>query len=194
MSRRTLNDCASRSGCAIETLEYARSSHKNSAKLLAVLGEAYFHIDEISKSILYFKEAFFINPSEININLLKSKPIQNLIEIIHEMKPDCNDIREWIPIFGFTEDIFYMRRNLNNEQIETIKREIYSLEMNFQITGKDKIASSNITPRLINKYLWMLDYFNNQERDLESIAEIKSRLIQIDKDIFNKYFNKDDQG
>ena len=175
---------------AVETLEYARSSNRNSARLMSLLGEAYYHTDDISKSILFFREAFFINPSEIDTGFLNAKPVLDLIKIVKEKKPDCHDVREWIPIFGFVEDIFYVRRNLNNDQLETIKREIYSLEKSYQTTAKEKISESNIITRLINKYIWMLDYFVSQEYDFESIKEIKSRLIRIDKDIFEPYFQK----
>ncbi len=177
---------------AIETLEYARISYKNSAKLLSLLGESNFHIDERSKSILYFREAFFIDPSDIDLDLLKAQPVLDIIDIIGEKKPDLKVLREWIPIFGFTEDIFNARRNLNSEQIETIRQEIYSLEKNFQTISKEKISDSNIVPRLINKYIWMLDFFYVQKYDSEIIKEIKDRLITIDKDLFGPFFEKAD--
>ncbi len=173
---------------SIDTLEYARSSNRNDAKLNSLLGEAYFHTNEISRSLLFFKEAFFIDPSDIDLDPLKSKPIQDLIKITKNKKTGCNDIREFMPIFGFTEDIFYTRRNINTEQMEAIKREIYTLEKNLHLLPGEKAGESNIIPRLINKYIWMLDYFRFQKYDYENIAEIKNRLVQLDKDIFEEYF------
>jgi tetratricopeptide (TPR) repeat protein len=175
---------------SIETLEYARSSNRNSARLNSLLGEAYFNTNEISRSLLFFKEAFFINPSEIDLAPLKSKPIQDLAVITKEKKPGANDIREWMPLFGFTHDIFYARRNINSEQIEAIKREIYTLEKNLHALSKEKTAESNIIPRLINKYIWMLDYFRFQNYDYESITEIKNRLIQLDGETLEGYFKE----
>jgi tetratricopeptide (TPR) repeat protein len=177
---------------SIETLEYARSSNRNSARLNSLLGEAYFNLNEISRSLLFFKEAFFINPSEIDLTPLKSKPILNLIALVNEKKPDAGDIREWIPVFGFISDIFYARRNINSEQIEAIKREIYTLEKNLHILSKEKAKESNIIPRVINKYIWMLDFFRFQNYDYESITEIKNRLIQLDSGIFESYFKEHD--
>ena len=175
---------------SIETLEYARSSNRNSARLNSLLGEAYFNTNEISRSLLFFKEAFFINPSEIDLTPLKSKPIMDLAGITKEKKPEANDIREWIPVFGFTHDIFYARRNINSEQIEAIKREIYTLEKNLHASSKEKIEKSNIIPRLINKYIWMLDYFRFQNYDFENINEIKNRLLQLDRESFEDYFKE----
>ncbi|MBN2038968.1 MAG: hypothetical protein JW864_02935 [Spirochaetes bacterium] len=177
---------------SIETLEYARSSNRNDAKLNSLLGEAYFHIDEISRGLLFFKEAFFINPSDIDLNILKSEPVQSLIRVTKERKPECRDVREWIPVFGFIEDIFYARRNINSQQVETIKREIYSLEKNCRDMSKEKIPESNIVPRLINKYIWMLDYFRFQNYNYESISEIRNRLVVLDKDIFETFFKENE--
>jgi len=176
---------------AIETLEYARSAKKEDAKLLAILGEAYFNIREEQKSVLLFREAFFINPTEIDLTLLESKAILDLIDIIKEKKFDCDDVREWIPIFGFLEDIFHTKRRLEREQYEALKLDIYNLERNFQTINKEKIQNSNIKPRLINKYLWMLDYFEIQEYDLNNQRDIKERLLMIDRDLFEGYFTKD---
>lgn len=172
----------------IETLEYARSSYRTSAKLLAVLGEACYHASEIPKSLLLLREAFFIDPSEIDLRILKSKPITDLTAIVRERKPDCQDVREWIPIFGFLEDIFYVKRQMNSSQIEAIKRDIYTLEKNYQAFGREKAEGTNIIPRLINKYLWMLDYFEFQHYDFENITEIKNRLMQIDGALFESFF------
>lgn len=175
---------------AIETLEYARSSYKNHAKLLSMLGESYFYTEEISKSLLCFKEAFFINPSDIDLSILKSRPITDIINAVKRLKPGCMDIREWIPVLGYTEDVFYARRNLYADQVETIKGEIFSLEKSYQTADREKLERTNIIPRLINKYLWMLDYFRFQNYDLENIKEIKRRLIQLDQAVFEEYFKK----
>jgi tetratricopeptide (TPR) repeat protein len=173
---------------SIETLEYARSSNRNSARLNSLLGEAYFHTNEISRSLLFFKEAFFIDPSQIDLGPLKSKPVQDMIAVTKIKKPGCTDIREYMPVFAYTEDIFYARRNLNTEQVEEIKREIFTLEKNLNQITREKAEETNIIPRLINKYIWMLDYFRFQKYDYENIVEIKNRLIQLDKEIFEEYF------
>lgn len=177
-------------GKAIETFEYARISYKTSAKLLALLGEAYFHHNEIPKSLLYFREAFLLNPSEIELDLLHSKPMNRLIEIVHERKMGCPDVREWIPIFGYLEDLFYVKRQLNSQQVESIKREIYTMEKSYQTMSSEHLESTNIVPRLINKYLWMLDYFEEQNYDFESITEIRNRLIKLDKNLFEGFFKE----
>jgi tetratricopeptide (TPR) repeat protein len=174
---------------AAETLEYARSTYRSNAKLLSLLGESYFHINEIPKSLVFFREAFFIDPSGIDLSLLNSKPIADLARIARERKPG-RDEREWIPVFGYIEDVFYVKRQINTDMFESIKREIYTLEKNLQQMSSDTVESGNIIPRLINKYLWMLDYFELQSYDFANIADIRSHLIKMDKAIFGEFFKK----
>lgn len=177
-------------GYTIETLEYARSSTRSSAKLLSLLGEAYYHTGEVPRSLLFLKEAFFINPSEIDLNLLKAKPVQDLLGVVREKRPDAPDPREWIPIYGFLEDVFYVKRQLNSQQLEGIKRDTYNLDASFRTMSREKIDSTSVMPRLINKYLWLLDYYEFQKYDFQIITEIRDRLKQIDRDLFEEYFKK----
>ena len=175
---------------AIETLEYAMSSYKIGAKLLFLLGESYYHIDDIPKCLLYMREAFQIDPSQIDITLIEAKPIREIIEAIQGSNRSMTDIREWIPIFGYLTDVFYVRRNLNKQQVESLKREIFNLEKSLTRLSIDDIDATNIIPRLLNKYLWLLDYYIHQNRNTEHSDEIKDRLIALDKDLFEKFFKK----
>ncbi|MBN2159120.1 MAG: hypothetical protein JW807_06975 [Spirochaetes bacterium] len=175
---------------AIETLEFARSSYKSNARLMAILGEAYFHIGDISKSLLSFREAFFIDPSEIDITILKAKPINELAAIVKNQRGDLQDIAEWMPIYGHINDIFYVKRNLSAHQMESIEKDIYNLEVTYQKMNKSQVETSNIIPRLINKYLWLLDYYTLQNYNFDNISQIRERLLAIDPGLFQEYFSK----
>jgi len=174
----------------IEILEYARNSYKNNSRLLSALGEAFFHKEEYSESLLYFKEAFFINPAEINLKLLKAVPILEIIDIIKTERPEYYDIRDWIPIYGFLADIFYVRRNLSRRQLESLRTDIYNLEKSYIQMDKDKINETSILPRLINKYLWILEYYEFQEFNKTHLMEIQKRLIKLDENLFKEYFEE----
>ncbi len=171
----------------IETLEYARSSFKSNAQLLAILGEAYYHIQEVPKSLICFKEAFFINASEIDIHILHSEPITKLHQIATEL--DKNKYtNEWIPVLGFIYDIFYVRKNISRHQVENIEKDIYNLELSYQKMNKEEITNSKLLPRLMVKYLWMLDYYEFQNYNFDNITEIRDRLLNLDKELFQDFF------
>lgn len=173
---------------AVETLEYAMNSYKSSARLLFILGESYYHLDDIPKSLLYMREAFMIDPSQIDLSLIESKPVLEIINALKESGRNFRDIREWIPVYGFITDIFYVRRNLSKHQVESLKREVFNLEKSYNRLGVDDIDNTNVLPRMINKYLWLLDYYDSQVTNPENLEQIRSRLIAIDKDLFYEYF------
>ena len=175
---------------AIDTLEFAKNSYKSNARLLAILGEAYFHIDDIPKSLLYFREAFYVDPSEVDLDLIKAKPVRDLVEIIKRGRSDYKNINEWIPVYGFLHDIFYVKRNINTHQADVIQNDLYNLEVNYQKMSRDQLENSNVVPRLINKYLWMLDYYELQNYSFENISQIRERLMNISSDLFKEYFEK----
>jgi len=176
---------------AIQTLEYARSLYSDNAYLLSNLAEAYFQIDDLSTSLLYFKEAFFINPSEIELHNLKADPILKLIKKIKEEQGQEIDIREWIPIYAFTEDVFYVRRNITKSLIINIEKEIYKFEVRFNKMDEKTKRTTKLLPRLINRYLWMLDYYEFQNYNLENINQLKKRLTTLRPNLFTTFFQKE---
>jgi tetratricopeptide (TPR) repeat protein len=175
---------------AVDTLEYVGKSYNSNARLLSILAEANYHLGETTKSLWYFREAFFIDPSEINLDLIKAEPVKRLYDIALQKCSSAIDPKEWIPVFGFIYDIFYVRKNLQERQVDIIKDDLYRLEINFQQMNKDQIETSNVLPRLLNRYLWLLDYYEFQNYSYENITQIKARLMNIDPNLFEEYFTK----
>ncbi len=174
----------------VDTLEYAKNSYKSNASLLAILGEAYYHLEDIPKSLLYFREAFYTDPQEIDISIIKAKPILDIISVIRDEGREVMDNREWIPVYGFIHDVFYVRRNLDKHQVDKIQKEIYGLEVKYQKMSSDQLNESNILPRLINKYLWLMDYYEFQNYNYDNLSQIRDRLLKLDKALFKPYFEK----
>lgn len=188
-----LGDCFLRLGeyqKTVETLEYANRSYNSNARLLSILGEAAFHLEDMTKCLWYFREAFFIEPTDIDLDRIEALPVKQLVEIVKEEQAGCPDIREWIPVYGFLRDIFFVRRNLQERNIENLKEEIYSLEVTFQRMNRDQILESNTVPRLVTRYLWLYDYYEFQNYDFDNLSQIRDRLMNIDADLFRDYFKK----
>ena len=175
---------------AVETLEYAVNSYNAHAGLLSMLAESFYNLGEVPKSLWYFKEAFFWDPSLINLDLITAEPVQRLVGFVREDRKNCYDAREWVPVYGFITDILYVRRDIHERQVEFIKEQIYNLEVSFQKMNREQIESSNVLPRLLTRYLWILEYFEFQKYSFENIGQIRDRLLQIDKPLFEEYFRK----
>lgn len=187
-----LGECFLRLGeyqFAVETLEHARNSYSANAKMMFILGTSYYHLDDIPKSLLFFKEAFLIDPSELNLSLIDVKPINDIINTIKGSGRTYRDIREWIPVYGFITDIFYVRRNINKHQMELLKNEVLSLEKNYVKLNSEEIESTNILPRMLNKYLWLLDYYIHQNINFENSGQIRERLLTLDRELFEEFLS-----
>jgi tetratricopeptide (TPR) repeat protein len=173
---------------AIDAFEYAKSSSKADAKLYSLLAESYYHIGDIPKSLLLFREAFSLDPASIDMSMIKAKPILDLALLAKRIRPQSRDEREWIPIAGQISDTFYVKRQINTQQLEGIKKEVYTLEKNYQSLSPEQRDISPVTPRLIVRYLMLFDYFTFQNYNYENASQIRERLIEIDKGIFMDYF------
>ena len=175
---------------AIETLEYAKSSHRSDSRLTSLLAESYFHAGDVPKSLLLFREAFSTEPSQIDLAIISAPPIKEIIEAAKKIKPRATDIREWIPVIGYVTEVFYVKRQVNMPQFEAIKRDVLSLERSYQSLSPDQRDVSNVTPRLLNKYLWLYDYFAFQAQSSEHCSQIRDRLCAIDAGLFTDFFKR----
>ena len=173
----------------METLEHARNSYSANAKMMFILGTSYYHLDDIPKSLLFFKEGFLIDPSALDLSLINVKPINDIINVIKKSGKTYRDIREWLPVYGFITDIFYVRRNISKHQIDMLKNELLSLEKNYVKLNSEEIESTNILPRMLNKYLWLFDYYIHQNINFENSGQIRERLLALDKELFEEFLN-----
>lgn len=176
---------------AVESFELARGSGRHDSKLLSLLAESYFQTGDIPKALLSFREAFANDPASIDLSIIHAKPVTDLIEMIKRSKPNIRDIREWIGIFGHITDVFYVKRHINTQQLESIKKEIYNLERSLSTLSGDQRDASSITPRLITKYLWLYDYYIFQNYNFENASQIRERLLEIDQPLLFDYFKKE---
>lgn len=173
---------------AIDTFEYAKSSSKADAKLLSLLAESYYQSGEESKAMLLFRDAFSLDPSQIDMSLIKAKPVNDLALLARRLRPNCRDEREWIPVAGHISDTFYVKKQINTQVLEGFRKEIFSLEKTYHEQTPEQREISPVTPRLIVRYLILFDYFTFQNYNYENASQIRERLIEIDKGMFMDYF------
>jgi len=171
---------------AIETLEYARMFRKRDSYLLSLLGEAYSMAGNFDKAALFFKEAFLYDMSKIDLDMLKSEIISKIKDEIKDTNIDERLIVDWIPVYGVILNIFNVRRDLDYDEITKITQEADELEKDY---NNMNFTDSHIEPKLINRYLWILDYYIFQSPNKEYKELYLKKLKDINTEIYNQYLN-----
>lgn len=169
---------------AIETLEYARMFRKKDSVILAMLAEAYSRDGNQDKSLLFFREAFFYEPQQIDLAILKSDSIKRLIEEIKTDGIGEKVLAEWIPIYGALLNIFIIKRELTFEEIERIIQETEELEKEYH---SRQYNNEIIMPRLINRYFWIIDYYKMQSPNREYTKIYLNKLRELNSVIYQRY-------
>jgi tetratricopeptide (TPR) repeat protein len=169
---------------AIEFLGIANQQKSSSADIIAELADCYSLINETRNAKALFREAFFINPSQINLSSLDSGMIQKLVQKIKERGVPKDEIIEWIPVYGTIFGLFNITRELRPLELGKLKQSIYILEKEIQEQPETIKVKK---PRLLNHYFWLIDHFVTTGEDQSKIDEILEKIKFIDPVVYNEY-------
>ena len=155
-----------------------------SSTVLAEMGDCYALCGEERIAKVLFREAFFIEPQKVDLTLLDSELICNLIEKTEALGYSGSVLQEWIPVYGVLYGVFSVKRELRALEIGQLKRSIYSLKNSVREAGDDEKI---LVPRLINHYFWLIDHYFTVNEDRARINEILLKIKLLDANIYNKY-------
>lgn len=180
---------------ACRCLSEANSADSGQAAILAELADCFSLCGNDKNAKLLFREAFFKNPEQIDIDFLDSGLIKSLIEKLKErLKEKLNldltttsgkkILNEWIPVYGVLWGIFNIKREMTAQEITKLKKDIYSME----IENKKPSADNDIlTPRLLKSYFWLIDqYVTNQNMNTQ-VDEVLLKIKVLDPNIYDLY-------
>ena len=171
---------------AKNTLLYAFKFGKN-AVVLALLGEAHYWLNEKIKALGYLREAFFINPEKIDLDLLQNECILELKLEVSENGFQGKEINYWLPIYAEINKKFTIKKKLTNNEFHSLEREIYQLERQGEISKKN---SNIIEPILINHYIFLLDHYLLSRADFEQdIKNVLRKIKNINHGVYQKLRN-----
>lgn len=170
---------------ALEFLRYAAELAKDSSAVLAELADCYALYGEIKFSKVFFKEAFFIDPSSVELQFLESEIIKRLIRKVEELGYPPELVLEWIPVYGVLDGVFNVKRELHSLEFAQLKQKIFLLENDER--EKKGSEHAKIVPRLINGYFWLIDHYVNVNENKAKIDKILLKIKVLDKDIYKRY-------
>lgn len=169
---------------AVRHLEGAAKSKRDDPAILAELADAYALIDEQRASKALFREAFFINPQRIDVELLESSAFARLAEKVAEIGKEGIEFAEWIPVLGELLGVFSVKRELKPVEAGKLRQSIYELETELAADGSRRAI---LVPRLINRYFWLIDHYMNRKEDKSKIDELLLKIKLLDPIVYKQY-------
>ncbi|MDA3939085.1 MAG: tetratricopeptide repeat protein [Spirochaetia bacterium] len=173
---------------ALEYLENVSRKKRDDPEILGELADSYAFINEARIAKAFFREAFFINSQNVNIDFLESELIIRLIEKLRVLGYHEHVLKEWIPVYAVIWGVFNVKRELKPLELGKLKQSIFSLENRITDT-KSEDERSVLVPRLINRYFWLIDHYiiTNEPRD--KVEEVLRKIHIIDESVYEQYIN-----
>ncbi len=171
---------------AVTFMEEACTQKRDDPAILAELADCYAMVNNVQKSKAFFREAFFLGPDRVDLSSLESGLIRKLIEKVAELGYQGPAVAEWIPVYGVVFGVFTVKRELRSIEYGKLKQSIYALEREH---GESRAPESVLTPRLVNRYFWLIDHYIHSEEDPAKIDDVLLRIRSISPEIYQQYVN-----
>jgi tetratricopeptide (TPR) repeat protein len=117
---------------ALNYLEQAVSIKREDAETLAETADINALLAQTKTAKTLFREAFFIDPSKIDIRFLESALILKLRDSVSQLGYGDEELREWIPVYGYLWGVFSVKRELKQMEAGRLKQSIFSLETEYE--------------------------------------------------------------
>jgi len=169
---------------ALRSLEAAARERKEDAEVLAQLADAYALQGDERSSKALFREAFFLAPQRIDVDLLESEVIRRLVGKVAALGYKSSELPEWIPVYGALLGVFSIKRELKAVEVGKLRQSIYQLENEAKESGEDRSA---LVPRLINRYFWLIDNYIAAKEEKARIDEVLLKVRLLDQSIYKQY-------
>jgi tetratricopeptide (TPR) repeat protein len=169
---------------ALEYLTKAAHFRQEDGAALAELADVHALLGEIKTAKVLFREAFFINPQGIDLFALESEMITALLKTVRGAGISGASLVEWIPVYGALLGVFSVKRELKLAELGKLKQAVFALENEVRTNSEENQTS---VPRLLNRYLWLLDHYENAGENDAQIKEIQLKIQFIDPTIYERY-------
>lgn len=165
-------------------LTEANAVYPNLSSVLAELADCYSLCGEDKIGKILFREAFFSNPEQIDLDFLDSQLINCLISFTQEKGYIGKSLHYWIPVYGVINGVFNIQKELTSQEVAKLKKNIYAMENEF----KDPSCNSEILiPHLLNCYFWLIDHYVLTQENTKKISDVLLRIKILDSSIYDLY-------
>lgn len=179
--------CSKKLGKYEEALDYLSEANRlfpSSPDILAEMADCYALCGEDKNAKVLFREAFFIDAQKIDLAFLDSELICSLIRAVQDKGYRGQALQEWIAVYGVLYGVLNVKRELRSTEIGKLNQEIYAMENELRDPSSN---SAILTPKLINKYFWLIDYYVRLADGSTKINEKLLRIKILDRNIYDLY-------
>lgn len=156
------------------------------ARIFSELADTCALIGEEQKARVFFREAFFLDPQDVDIDGFESELFVRLVKKVREyfnFKPD--ELQEWLPVYGALWGLLNVKRELRALEYGKLRQRIFNYEQDLRKSER----SPAILPRLLNHYFWLIDYFVINQEQQYKIDEILLKIRSVAPEIYKLYTN-----
>lgn len=171
---------------AVRHLEAAAAERSGDAEVLSELADAYALVNDTQAAKAFFREAFFLDPQRVHLEVLESQLIRALVERVRELGFTGPALLEWLPVYGVLLGVLTVKRELRSIEYGKLKQSIYALERELR-EGRDR--DGLVEPRLINRYFWLVDHLISAGEDSAKIDEVLLKLRSVNERVYKQYTN-----
>ncbi|GMO26473.1 MAG: hypothetical protein Ta2B_06670 [Termitinemataceae bacterium] len=169
---------------SLKYLKHAYQYKKEDGKAISELADVYALIGDTKASKGLFREAFYIDPLSVEIETLESDMIHRLAENVSDLGFCGDALLERIGVYGALFGVFSVKRVLKLTEVAKLKQSIFLLENELLTNPQEKNV---LVPRLINKYLWLMDHYENEKDSYSLIEGIKLKIKLIEPSIYERF-------
>ena len=169
---------------ALNVLEQAARIKREDARTLAEVADINALLAQTKTAKALFREAFFLDPSKIDLRSLESALILKLRDKVSALGYKEDELCEWIPVYGYIWGVFSVKRELKQTEAGRLKQSIFSLETEYEANPSKR---EKLKPRLLNHYFWLIDHYEISREDPSLIEETLLKIKVTDPDIYNMY-------
>ena len=171
---------------ALNFLERTFRLQKENSTVIAELADCYALINEVKTAKIFFREAFFVDPQQIEFAFLESMMIVRLVEQLKADGITAEDAKEWLPVYGVIYGVFNIKRELKPLELGKLKQSIFSYEKRLEDNGD---VGPETMPRLLNYYFRLIDHYICVGEERSKIEDILRKMKSLNNEIFMEYIN-----
>ncbi|MDR0878104.1 MAG: hypothetical protein LBN21_08635 [Treponema sp.] len=169
---------------ALKYLEQAARFKREDAETLAELADVNALLAENRAAKALFREAFFLDPQKIELRSMESELLIRLCRRVEDLGYSGNELSEWMPVYGYLFGVFSVKRELKPVELGRLKASIFALESEIR-SSPDQ--NSLLKPRLLNRYFWLIDHYENTRDDTSLVEETMLKIKIIDPAVYERY-------